>query len=228
MSQSAASDALRTLENHYEVALFDRVSNRLVLSAVGHSLRTEAEKLLSQCRDFESRLTGHEELGHLQVGASFTIGNHLATRYLTGYLDQYPDAKVQLTTANTPEIVTRVLNFEVDIGMIEAEAHHSELDFIPWREDELRVFCAAHHPLAQKRNFRCPDLRSDIMHHSFRLCSRSGAVRTPCAVRFRVDCPGLGEFLKQPGECRIARGARRPKDAYPQDAVLRFRDDICR
>jgi DNA-binding transcriptional LysR family regulator len=159
MSQSAASEALLNLEHTYEVTLFDRISNKLALNAIGHTLRTEAENLLAHCESFESKLLDHTDVGHIKVGASFTIGNHLATRYLAGYLTHYPEADVQLDIANTPDVVARVLNFEVDIGMIEGEVHHSDLELIPWREDELIVFCAADHPLAHKKTLNNRDIR---------------------------------------------------------------------
>ena len=160
MSQSAASEALLNLESTFDVTLFDRVSNRLALNPVGNTLRKEAESLLRQCRAFEESLLKHKEVGHLKVGASFTIGNHLATRYLAGYLAQYPRADVQLDIANTPEVVAKVLNYEVDIGMIEWDVQHRDLELIPWREDELVVFCAADHPLAQKKVLKTRDIKA--------------------------------------------------------------------
>jgi len=159
MSQSAASEALLNLEHTYEVTLFDRVSNKLSLNAIGQTMRKEAENLLTHCQNFDEVLQGHKEVGHIKVGASFTIGNHLATRYLAGYLEEYPRADVQLDIANTPDIVAKVLNYEVEIGMIEGEVQHRELELIPWREDELVVFCAANHPLARKKVLRTKDIK---------------------------------------------------------------------
>jgi DNA-binding transcriptional LysR family regulator len=159
MSQSAASAALLNLEESYDVRLFDRVGNKLALSAIGHTVRKGAEKLLAHSQQFEQALTNHREVGHVKVGASFTIGNHLATRYLATYLNRYPKADVQLDIANTPEVVAKVLNYEVDVGMIEGEVQHRELELIPWMEDELVVFCAANHPLAEKSSLSSKDIR---------------------------------------------------------------------
>ncbi|MCB1666726.1 MAG: LysR family transcriptional regulator [Pseudomonadales bacterium] len=158
MSQSAASEALQNLEHTYNMKLFSRARNKLELTAIGHTIRKDAENLMIHCEQFESALLGHTEAGHIKVGASFTIGNHLATRYLAGYLAEYPDADVELATANTPEIVARVLNYDVDIGMIESEVQHRELELIPWRGDELVVFCAANHPLAGKKTLSRKDI----------------------------------------------------------------------
>lgn len=159
MSQSAASESLMNLEHSYDIKLFDRAKKKLELNAVGRTLRAEAERLITQCIQFEHSLKGHKTLGHLRVGASFTIGNHLATRYLADYLSEYPQADVELAIANSPEVVKRVLDYEIDIGMIEGEVQHSDLELTPWRDDELVVFCSASHPFASKPKLYAKDIK---------------------------------------------------------------------
>ncbi len=150
MSQSAVSAALQTLERGYDVKLFDRVGKRLELNEVGKTLRKKAEALLAHAREFDQELHGHELIGHLRVGASYTIANHLAVNYLADYLADYPQANVEFAVTNSPEVVAKVLNYEVDVGMIESEVQHRDLELIPWLKDELLVFCSPDHPLAKK------------------------------------------------------------------------------
>ena len=160
MSQSAASTAIQSLEELYNLQLFERSGNRLALSPAGQALRGEAEILLAHSQNFENQLLAHEKTGHLKVAASFTIGNHLASRYLAQYMIEHPQARVDLDIANTPEVVNKVLEYEVDIGMIEGESSHRGLELIPWRDDELVVFCAASHPLAKKSSLTSKDIAS--------------------------------------------------------------------
>ena len=159
MSQSAASEALKNLEQSYAVNLFERKHNQLELSAIGRTLRTAAESLLAHSQIFEEGLKGHKSVGHIRVGASFTIGNHLATRYLSSYLAEFPEADVSLHIANTPDIIAMVRNHEVDIGMVENEVQDNELTLTPWFRDELVVFCAAQHPLASKPTLNVKDIK---------------------------------------------------------------------
>ncbi len=158
MSQSAVSEAILNLERAYELRLFDRAANRLSLSSAGAAIRAEAENLYTQCSRFEEVLARQDTLGHIKVGASYTIGNHLATRYLSRYLQNYPDADIQLEISSSPDIVDKVLNFEVDIGMIEGQMKRPNLSLIPWMEDELIVFCAPDHPLAGKGRLSVADI----------------------------------------------------------------------
>jgi DNA-binding transcriptional LysR family regulator len=147
MSQSAASSALRELEQQFDIQLFDRVGKRLQLNELGALLRPRAEALLERARELELAFGQHRGIGQLKVGATLTIGNYLALGILADFLRE-PGAKVSLEVANTATIAQKVLNYELDIGLIEGELQQSELEVIPWRDDELVVFCAPEHALA--------------------------------------------------------------------------------
>ncbi len=148
MSQSAASSSLRDLEQQFDIQLFDRVGKRLQLNELGRSLRPRAEALLAQAREFEKDLNQRNELGHLNIGATLTIGNYLAVEMMARYMENHPGSEVQLKVANTSEVARMVENYELDVGLIEGELQHPDLEVIPWREDDLVIFCAPDHPWA--------------------------------------------------------------------------------
>jgi DNA-binding transcriptional LysR family regulator len=160
MSQSAASGSLSDLERQFGVQLFDRLGKRLRLSALGRSVRARAEAMLDQARDFERALENKEPVGLLRVGATLTIGNHLAAPLMARFMRDNPGATVTLAVANTEEIARQMANFEIDVGLIEGEIEHPDLEVTPWRHDELVVFCAASHPLGRKRQLTDDDLRA--------------------------------------------------------------------
>jgi DNA-binding transcriptional LysR family regulator len=83
------------------------------------------------------------------VGASLTIGNYLAVDLVAKYIQLHPDSQIKLQVENSEGIAAKVINFELDIGLIEGEINHPELDVIPWKDDELIVFCAPEHSLAK-------------------------------------------------------------------------------
>ena len=148
MSQSAASGSLKELEQQFDVQLFDRLGKRLQLSELGRQLRPQAEKLLAQAQAFEDALGGAEGAGSLRIGATLTIGNYLAVPMIAAFRARFPQADVSLQVANTQTIAGQVADFELDLGMIEGELNHPQLETLHWREDELQVFAAPGHPLA--------------------------------------------------------------------------------
>jgi DNA-binding transcriptional LysR family regulator len=148
MSQSAVSGALADIERQFDILLFDRVGKRLQLSSLGHALRPRFQSLYDQAQELERSLASDSDVGVLRVGATLTIGNYLTPPLLARFMQQNPGAHVQLEVANTAEIARKVANFEIDVGLIEGELCHPELDVTAWCDDELVVFCAPTHPLA--------------------------------------------------------------------------------
>ncbi len=147
MSQSAASSALVDLERQFDNPLFDRVGKSLRLNGSGRGLLPLAEDLLARAAELETYLAGGG-LGSLAVGATLTIGNHLATLIVAEYLQRHPESRVDFKVSNTDTVVERLLRFDLDLGLIEGEANEPDLLLEPWLDDALTVFCAPGHPLA--------------------------------------------------------------------------------
>jgi DNA-binding transcriptional LysR family regulator len=160
MSQSAASGALKELEDQFGIKLFDRVGKRLQLSELGRQLRPQAETLLAQARAFEQALAGEDAMGRLHIGATMTIGNYLAVPLIARFRQRFPAAEISLSVANSETIAAGVAAFELDMGMIEGEFHHADLETLHWRADELVVFAAPGHPLSTSAGLTDSDLRS--------------------------------------------------------------------
>jgi DNA-binding transcriptional LysR family regulator len=159
MSQSAVSGALADIERQFDVQLFDRHGKRLRLSALGRAVRGRAEAALDQARELERALEDRKQVGRLRIGATLTIGNYLAAPLMARFKREHPGSDLGLTVANTEQIARQVANFEIDVGLVEGEVEHGELDVTVWREDELVVFCAAGDPLGRKRALGDRDLR---------------------------------------------------------------------
>jgi DNA-binding transcriptional LysR family regulator len=94
------------------------------------------------------------------VGATLTIGNYVAVPLVARFLRAHPDLALTLEVANTGEIARQVANFELDVGLVEGEVEHPDLETTPWRDDQLVVFCGAAHPFARKRALTDDDLRA--------------------------------------------------------------------
>src|SRR5690606_28596649 len=120
-------------------------------------LQPRAEELLARARELEVAMGRHSQSGPLKVGATLSIGNYLAVRLMARYMEE-PGARVSLEVANTATVVDKVRHFDLDIGLIEGEINHPDLEVTRWRDDELVVFCAPDHPLAGKKRLDDGDL----------------------------------------------------------------------
>lgn len=149
LSQSAASTALAELERQFDCQLLDRIGKRLKLNALGFQILPKAVALLDRGEEIEELLRGQRGVGSLDVGATLTIGNYLATLLISDFMQRHPGSRVRLQVRNTASIVERIVSHELDLGLIEGGCQHEDVVMQPWVEDELTVFCSPRHPLAK-------------------------------------------------------------------------------
>ncbi|EHS6741852.1 LysR family transcriptional regulator [Salmonella enterica] len=147
LSQSAVSAALTDLEGQLGVQLFDRVGKRLVVNEHGRLLYPRALALLEQAIEIEQLF--REDNGAIRVYASSTIGNYILPAMIARYRQHYPALPLELSVGNSQDVINAVLDFRVDIGLIEGPCHSTEIISEPRLEDELVVFAAPSSPLTQ-------------------------------------------------------------------------------
>jgi DNA-binding transcriptional LysR family regulator len=158
LSQSATSSSLADLERQFDLQLFDRMGKRLRLSARGGALRARAEAVLDSARDLERGFESRAVEQRVRVGATLTIGNYVAVPLVARFMRAHPAIALSLDVANTEHVARQAANFEIDVGLVEGEVEHPDLETTAWRDDQLVVFCGARHPLAQKRALTDRDL----------------------------------------------------------------------
>lgn len=163
LSQSAISASIAELEKALNVQLFDRVGKRLLLNDHGRAMLPQAMALVNGATSLEN---SYNEIAPsiLIIGASLTIGNYLLPTILANYWraqgivlgELMPP--LQVVVANTADIVSKVVNFEVDIGLIEGPCNRVDISVSPWLEDELLLVVAPNHPVLQENGeFISPD-----------------------------------------------------------------------
>jgi DNA-binding transcriptional LysR family regulator len=158
LSQSATSTALSEFERQFNLQLFDRVGKSLRINEAGQQLLPRAVELLDRAKEIENLLEGHAGFGHMKIGATLTIGNYLATILVARFLQDHPESRIQLQVHNTRTIVQQIANHDLDLGIIEGDCHHPDIEVETWISDELVVFSAPDHPLAKQRKISMDQL----------------------------------------------------------------------
>lgn len=161
ITKPAVSLSLSELEKHLGYKLFDRVSSRLVLNSEGRQLLPLADEMLERAEVIEHQFETNGLLsGSLHIGASDTIGNHIAPILLSKFKHQYSCDIQQLFISNTSQIINRLLDFQLDIGLVEGRAQHPKLHTIEWRYDDMYIVCSPKHPLAKNEIIKLEDLEN--------------------------------------------------------------------
>jgi DNA-binding transcriptional LysR family regulator len=148
LSKAAVSMALSELEKQLGHSLFNRVHHRLILNQEGRQLLPLADELLSRSLDIEKLFDDKQPLsGNLRIGASDTVGNQVAPYLLSAFRQESQHRWQSLFISNTALICQKLLDYELDIALIEGKTLHPDLISTPFSQDEMCVICAPHDPL---------------------------------------------------------------------------------
>ncbi len=153
MTQPAVTFQIKQLEEHFNTRLFDRGHGKISLTPAGDTVLEYADRILGLSAELDVRLaemTGQIG-GPLLIGASTTIAEFMLPRILGEFKSQYPNVKPRLIVANSESIEMRVAEHTLDIGLIEAPSHQSNLQCEICCEDELLVICAPGTTLAKNK-----------------------------------------------------------------------------
>ncbi|RZR12552.1 LysR substrate-binding domain-containing protein [Vibrio vulnificus] len=161
LSKAAVSMALSELEKQIGHHLFDRVNNRLILNQEGQKLLPLADELLSRASAIESLFDQDMTLsGQLRIGASDTIGNQVAPYLLSDFRRHTQHQAQSLFISNSAQICDMLVDYELDIALIEGKTLHPELNATQFSEDEMCVICPPDFPLELNGSISLTELES--------------------------------------------------------------------
>ena len=119
VTQPAVSSVLRHLESRLRVTLFRRVGGRLQPTPEADTIFPHVAEIQNRL-DSVDRLMGDLALGRmgiLSVAASLTIANGVLARAVASFTRDRPELRVALLAMTAPQVVERVINREVELGV---------------------------------------------------------------------------------------------------------------
>ena len=156
ITQPAVSIQVQELEKFLGAALFHRRTRGLRITEVGETVFAYAQQIFSLSGKLLETLEEIHNLqtGRLALGASTTPGEYLLPLAVGRFRQLYPGISVELSIANTRTITQRILNQELDLGMVGSHPTlgQAELGTIEYMEDEIVLVASPSHPLAQRES----------------------------------------------------------------------------
>ena len=150
LAQPSVSLAIRELEDYYGIRLFDRIGRHISPTDCGMQFYEYAVHIAALFDEMEKKMRNWDTLGTLRVGASITIGTHILPFLIKNYQESFPSLRVEAVINNSGVIEQHVLDNSIDLGLIETQPEHSEIQAIPFMEDQLCAVLPADHPLASR------------------------------------------------------------------------------
>ncbi|HEY4216095.1 MAG TPA: LysR substrate-binding domain-containing protein [Gemmatimonadaceae bacterium] len=154
LSQPAISKSLNELERQLSIGLIDRSGKSVELTDAGETLYARARELFGVERTAEQELRELRGMkrGVLRIGASTTIATYMLAPVLGRFHLRRPNVRIRTTSANTRTVLRLLLEFRVDVALVEGPVAHPRVEVLAWRDDELVVIASPEHHLVSRQS----------------------------------------------------------------------------
>ena len=175
LTQSSVSGLLRELERQIGLALLDRTTRSVTLTAAGRAFLIHTQRILSDVEQAMAMAQGllNKSHGHVAVAASPLAAATLLPDVIREFSVAYPEVTVTLHDVLTDQILHFVRDGTVDLGVGTFQRSQTELELVTLFEDRLGVMIAPGSVFADRRTLRWADLQDQ----TFIALSRSSAFR---------------------------------------------------
>jgi DNA-binding transcriptional LysR family regulator len=175
ISQSAASQAVRQLEEELGSQLIDRTKRPFMVTPEGKKFFEACVVLLDNFEKAKAEITSQRTLvsGAVRVAVIYSVGLHDMGIYSQQFTQRYPHAKIRLAYLHPHEVVDAVINDEADLGILSFPSPHRSLTIVPWHSEPMVFVCHRSHSFAKRKVISYKDLDGE----SFIAFDRSLSIR---------------------------------------------------
>jgi DNA-binding transcriptional LysR family regulator len=139
MTQPAVTAAIKEIEDHYGIKLFDRINRKLYLTESGKLFLQYASRISSLWTDMDSEMSSLYKAGAVRVGASMTIGSRFMPDYAKVFSEKHPEASLKVTIDSSDYLVEKLKKNELDIALVETKIHDESLITEAYMDDSLTI-----------------------------------------------------------------------------------------
>jgi DNA-binding transcriptional LysR family regulator len=199
LAQSGVSQMVRALERELGVALFDRTSRRVRLTAAGERLRFDAEDALAAVRRARrnAEAVARGEVGYVRLAAVSSAWLGIIPHLLRVARQQHPALQLSVVEMSTTAQIAALLDHRLDIGFGRFVLPQPGIRSARLIEEPLLVALPTGHRLATLRRIHLGELANEELalfprqfapayfDHLTALCLRAGF-----SPRISHECTG--------------------------------------
>lgn len=162
ISQSAASQQVRALEERFGQALLERGPARVRPTPAGTAAYQAFREILDRFANLEQQLQelGHAVAGTIRVATVYSVGLHELPPFVKRFLQLYPQCRVDVEYHRTDRIYDTVAQGLFDIGIVAYPSESRRLAVMQMAPDELVLIVPPGHPLSARAEVRAQDLQN--------------------------------------------------------------------
>ena len=163
LSQPTVSSHIKSLEQHFDCVLIERLSKQALPTPSGKLLYRYAKQLLNLREEVENALADYHGRyrGELIIGGSNIPGNYLLPPLIGDFKRRYAQILLKLTVGDSQEIIQKILGGEVELALIGARYDDRDLHFTAIAADTMRLVVPRGHRWDKAASVHVNDLLAE-------------------------------------------------------------------
>jgi DNA-binding transcriptional LysR family regulator len=159
IASSALSKRISDLEYMFGTPLVSRGNKGVSPTAAGRALYDLARRMLNEFDGIHTQMREYASgaKGMVRIFANISAITQFLPGELQSFLAAHPGVQVRLEDEVSSTIVRAVADNAADVGILVAGPAVDNLEFLPYREDQLALIAPHGHPLASRRVVRFVD-----------------------------------------------------------------------
>lgn len=152
IAQPTVSHCIAEMEKHYNVELFERINQRLVLTEIGKELFMKGKDILAEFEEFETLAESRGESPLIRVGSALTLGQTVIPAFMKALQDAGLKIQPQITIKPSVAIQRELERGNLDFAILDGEITSPYLIAQPFKDEKL--VAVAHHDFAVPDSLR--------------------------------------------------------------------------
>ncbi|MEX2593048.1 MAG: LysR substrate-binding domain-containing protein [Anditalea sp.] len=160
VTQPTLSSQVNKLERELDVLIFDRSKMPVIPTEIGIQLIAQARRVVSESHGIYetiAQLKG-EIGGTIKVGIIPTLAPYLLHLFIGRFLENYPKVQLHVEEMVTEEVIKRLKNDELDLGIVVTPLEEQGLLEKPLFYEKFYVYLSKGHPLLEKKTVEINEL----------------------------------------------------------------------
>jgi DNA-binding transcriptional LysR family regulator len=148
MTQPGVSQHIKYLEIYYGDKLFCYSNRKLTLTQAGNDLKEAMISIKHDNLHLRSKIIDRSRnLNVIKLGATLTIGEFVMPQKIANYMKKIQNTQLDLTIANTKELLTLIDDGVIDFAIVEGYFEKSEYEYITVSNEKYILICGQEYPL---------------------------------------------------------------------------------
>ena len=160
VGQPSITTNVKALEDDYGIELFARHGHHVELTDVGRRLMNVTQRVFSLEDEAIGVLTEASGLktGHLRIAA---IGPGQVTDMILAFGQRHPEVELSVSLGNSQDVLSGMLNFRNDVGILPLETADKRLHSVPFGENRIVLLVRDDHAWSAREEIGISELEGE-------------------------------------------------------------------